>query len=552
MTATAREPTAPHYSAIEADQEARILPGSLLLGGRLEIVGEVARGGMSVVYRAIDHAQGDRHVALKIVTAEAEGSDTAARFLNDLRLAASLEGHPHVVRALGIGCLDGPQGFEGRMYLVTEMLEGVSLDRVMADHRLGLDWRRACTIARDVARALVDLHERGIVHRDIKPGNVLLTQGETEKAMLIDFGLAYATGDGWEEQSPDLTQEGHAPGTVLYMPPEQMAHERPAPSMDAYSFGVMLYELFSGNPPHHKLGVGELLARKCDRSRPPFPIAKLCPELDPRLTVLVDRCLHFDAPARPRARELLATLEAVIEAPPIEAAGRSAAAVGPVTELQPAEVALRPAPLVSDRPTKRGKGWLLGAAGALAAMASIAALWSTGTPAEPVDAATPTTPTAPPAAPSESRAPVAGIDPGIAAEGSRPAPAPVVAQQEPTQVDPPSPGQPPAIDPAAKRAPKAPNAGKAKAKPRIDECPTTVRDAQEAAASRQWGRVIRLTKSSECWTPQASAERTKLRTQALFETLRYNECAAAGKGSTHPDVIRWVRICESKSQEEAQ
>lgn len=547
MTATAREPTAPHYSAIAADQEARILPGSLLLGGRLEIVGELARGGMSVVYRAIDHAHGDRHVALKIVTAEAEGSETSARFLNDLRLAASLEGHPHVVRALGIGCLDGPPGFEGRMYLVTEMLEGVSLDRVMADHRLGLDWRRACTIARDVARALVDLHERGIVHRDIKPGNVLITQGETEKAMLIDFGLAYATGDGWEEQSPDLTQEGQAPGTLLYMPPEQMAHHRPAPSMDAYSFGVMLYELFSGNPPHHKLGVGELLARKCDRSRPPFPIVKLCPELDPRLTALVDRCLHFDAVARPRAPELLATLDTVIEAPQ----GEAAAVVSPAPELQPAEVALRPAPLVGDRPTKRGKGWMLGAAGALAALASIAALWAMRTSTEPVDAATQETPTAP-AALTESGAPVAGIDPGIAAEGPKPAPAPAVAPQEPTQVDPPTPEQPSTIDPAAKRAPKAPPAGKAKAKPQIDECPATVRDAQAAAAGRQWGRVIRLTKSSECWTPQATAERTKLRTQALFETLRYAECAAAGKGSTHPDVIRWVRICESKRQEEAQ
>ncbi|MCA9707946.1 MAG: protein kinase, partial [Myxococcales bacterium] len=137
----------------------------------LEIVGEIGRGGIAVVYRAIDHTSG-KEVALKIGTAAADGRRTPKRFRREHRIGLMLGDHEQIVRPLRVGVLDGPAGFEGRMYLVTELVEGKPLDIVMAVHRHGLDVRRACAIGRDVGQALVAMHARGIVHRDIKPGNV--------------------------------------------------------------------------------------------------------------------------------------------------------------------------------------------------------------------------------------------------------------------------------------------------------------------------------------------------------------------------------------------
>jgi serine/threonine protein kinase len=302
----ASEPTGPHYSTLPVDSEARLPAGVVVGDGRFEIVEQIGRGGMAIVYRARDHHAGDE-IAFKVVTAQADRANTEARYHNEARLGASLARHPHVVRPIAVGRLDGPVGFEGRMYLATELVAGVSLDDLMVQHRTGLERQRACAIALDVARALVGLHERGIVHRDIKPGNVVVT---TEgRARLLDFGLAYATGDGWEQKSPDLTEEGHAPGTPLYMSPEQAAHTRPSPAFDIYSFGVMLYELLSGNPPLDSMPLGALLGLKCDPSWQPFPIAKMCPDVPTHITDLVDRCLAYDPRERPSAQELVAALE---------------------------------------------------------------------------------------------------------------------------------------------------------------------------------------------------------------------------------------------------
>ncbi|MCH9687337.1 MAG: protein kinase [Deltaproteobacteria bacterium] len=305
-----QEPSGPHYSTLPRDTEVRLQPGAIVAAGRLEVIEELGRGGMAIVYRARDRAAGGREVALKVVTAQADHSNTEARYRNEARLGGSLAGHPHLVRALEVGSLDGPLGFEGRMFLVNELVVGVSLDHVMVEHRTGLPLPRACAIACGVARALVGLHERGIIHRDIKPSNVILSgQAGDQGARLIDFGLAYATGDGWEPKSPDLTENGRAPGTPLYMSPQQAAHQRPAPGFDIYSFGVMLYELVSGNPPYEGLPLGVLLARKCDPQSRPFPIDKMCSELPPALTTLVDRCLAHDPTVRPTAEQIVRILE---------------------------------------------------------------------------------------------------------------------------------------------------------------------------------------------------------------------------------------------------
>src|SRR5690606_13723061 len=109
----------------------------------------------AIVYRAIDYRRGGKEVALKVVNADADPKEMAGRFRNEARLAASLAGHPSFIRPLQVGQLDGPEGFEGRTYLVTELLSGISLDTVMSRHLTGLPMQRACTIARGVAGALV-------------------------------------------------------------------------------------------------------------------------------------------------------------------------------------------------------------------------------------------------------------------------------------------------------------------------------------------------------------------------------------------------------------
>lgn len=551
MRATAHQPTAPRYSTFEADRERRLTPGSSLLGGRLELVAEVACGGTSVVYRAIDHADGDRHVALKVVNAGAPPAIAAARFRNEIRLMKSLTGHPHVVPAVATGGLDGPLGFEGRPYLLTHFIDGVSLDRVMGDHRRGLDWRRACTVARDVARALVDLHERGIVHRDIKPGNVLLAQGATERAMLVDFGVAYATGGGWEVRSPDLTREG-APGTLLYMSPQQIAHERPTPSMDVYALGVTLYELLSGNPPHHKLTHGEILARKCDSSRPPFPLAKLRPEIDRHITELVDRCLRYEAVERPTAGELLDVLDGVLGEPRARAADHARPTPRVEPRLRPALVELRPAPaetsettVTTKPPRQRRRRWVAAAAGvALVVVVVVGALDHYVALDEPTmrEQLGPLAAGLTPSDGSEERAAVAAP---VVVDDASPDPAPRLppigpGPMENVDVPVPSPTPAPAAIPA-----------RAKPKRRLEKCPEAVQAARDAADEREWGRVLQLTRNDACWRPHAAEERVRLRVQALFETLRYDECAELGEGATAPDVRRWAHICASKSRGES-
>jgi len=519
MTASAHVPTAPHYATFEVDQETRLVDGSVVAHSEIEIVHELGRGGMAVVYRAIYRRSG-KDVALKVANASSS-TLTTTRFENEARLGEKLREHPNVVVAWRVGQLDEPEEFEGRAYLVMDFVEGTSLANVMADHRIGLPWERACTIALDVAIALEALHEAGVVHRDVKPANVLLAD---DRPKLIDFGLAYSTGDGWTEQSPDLTQEGSAPGTLLYMSPEQVGHAKPAPPMDTYAFGVMLYELFTGNPPYHRLSQAEMVARKCDPSQSPYPLAKICPEVDERLATLVHRCLRHAPGERPTATELREGLQEVLDA-------RAAAALPPIA---PTEVTPPPAPTSRSRVP-------LGALalGVLGVLALVLWLWP-GDPDQPVSAERMDE-----AAPVASHMTTQSAEPPAVGTptGGRPK-QPAVAAPEPADIKAevphvaPTEVEDPSMMPAAKPRPE-------------DPCPDRIQAARQAKSQSRWGTVLRLTKKAQCWKGTAKNERKKLRTQALFETGKYAECAAAGSDLTDPDARRWVHICESKSGREA-
>lgn len=287
--------------------EAR-LPGGVCVGGRFLLKEEIGHGGTSIVYRALDRANKNVEVAVKVVRARVSGVLAEPRLRNEARLGQCLVGFPYIASPIELGRLGGPAGFEMRMFLATQYVRGASLDVVIRRARTGLTVAAATEIAHDVARALVGLHEQGIVHRDIKPGNIMVAKEAVPRARLIDFGLAYSTGGGGVSRSPDLTLDGIAPGTLLYMPLEQALHLEPEPAFDVYALGVVLFEMLVGSAPHHRVSDDELLRRKRHAIKKTCPIAKLCPELPEPLVQLVERCLELDGSRRPTAQELVSSL----------------------------------------------------------------------------------------------------------------------------------------------------------------------------------------------------------------------------------------------------
>jgi tetratricopeptide (TPR) repeat protein len=196
---------------------------------RYEILGEIRRGGMGVVYRAWDPQLG-REVALKVLLEEGGATPEAReRFLREAQLAANLH-HPNIVPVYDTGeCM-------GQLYLAMLLIEGTTLDQAK------LDLRGNLAAVRDAARALDYAHAQGVVHRDVKPSNLMVDrQGHV---YVTDFGLARRT-----DVSAKLTLSGVILGTPTYMPPEQARGQEATPRSDVYSLGATLYELVSGAAP---------------------------------------------------------------------------------------------------------------------------------------------------------------------------------------------------------------------------------------------------------------------------------------------------------------
>ena len=208
----------------------------VVLNGRYELQRRVGRGGMAEVYLARDRLL-DRPVAIKILFPEfATDPSFVARFRREAQSAANLN-HPNIV-----GVYDWGKE-RGTYYIVMEYVDGRSVSDILrADGPL--EAKRAAGIAADVAAALGFAHRKGVVHRDVKPGNVLITSnGEVKVA---DFGIARAMTSSSEE---NLTQTGSVMGTATYFSPEQAQGKPVDPRSDLYSLGVVLYELSSGKPP---------------------------------------------------------------------------------------------------------------------------------------------------------------------------------------------------------------------------------------------------------------------------------------------------------------
>ena len=259
--------------------------GSLVLN-RFLIERRIGSGGFGVVYEAWD-GRLERPVAVKAIEQRGEAG---RRVLREAQAAARLN-HPGIVTLYELGEEDG------NALLVTELVEGSTLSRLA--HAGELSDREIAEIGADLCEALDHAHSRGVVHRDIKPQNVQVVDGEP-RAKLMDFGIARLADEA------SLTAAGDVVGTLAYMSPEQ-AEGRPAgPEADVYSLALTLYECWSGENPHRRSSPAATARAIGARTR---PLHRLRPDLPRELTGEIDACLS----ARPNHRPSLEQLGTAIE-----------------------------------------------------------------------------------------------------------------------------------------------------------------------------------------------------------------------------------------------
>jgi YVTN family beta-propeller protein len=249
--------------------------GSQLAGFRLEAL--LGRGGMGAVYRAEDLRLG-RNVALKLLVPElAENERFRERFLRESQMAASLD-HPNIVPIYAAGETDG------QLYLAMRYVEGYDLRQLLARER-ALEPARALGLLEQVADALDAAHERGLIHRDVKPGNVLIAaRSGREHCYLSDFGLTKQT-----SSISGLTGTGELVGTVNYVSPEQIRGEEVDGRADLYALGCVLYECLAGEPPFAR--ESEVATLWAHVNEPPHALSAARPELGGEIDSVLARAL---------------------------------------------------------------------------------------------------------------------------------------------------------------------------------------------------------------------------------------------------------------------
>ncbi len=274
--------------------------------GEYELIDEIARGGMGVVYRA-RHKGLKRMVALKmILSGSMATSEERERFLREAELAANLD-HPSIVPIYEVG------EHESRPFFSMKLVEGSTLSRQAA--RFREDPRAAARLASTLARALHYAHGRGFLHCDLKPSNVLLDA--QDKPYITDFGLACRTGE-----DSSLSVSGAILGTPSYMAPEQATGSRArlGPATDVYGLGAILYELLTGRPPFRAPTIMETVVQVLERD--PAPPRELRPEIPRELEGICLKCLEKVPKDRyPSAEALAQELDNYLQGDGIAAAG---------------------------------------------------------------------------------------------------------------------------------------------------------------------------------------------------------------------------------------
>lgn len=318
-------------------------PGEVL--GDYEILGAAGTGGMGVVYKARQRSL-DRIVALKVIREEiARTPEYRERFLREAKLAASID-HPHVVSVFDVGDDDDC------LFLAMQWVDGQDLKRLLESNgRLSPD--RAVTIATQLASALDAVHgAAGLVHRDVKPANVLLRHvGNADHAYLTDFGVAKPS-----ETSDHLTRTGWLVGTSGYLSPEQIRGEEPGPRSDLYALGCLFFETLTGRAPF--VADNEMGLRWAHANQPRPLASSVVPDLGGRYDQFFAKALAIDpaqrfGSGREFSEALALAQTAAIGSAPTENLVQSHAptAVGPATPLPPAaNTPMPPAPAYAYTP----------------------------------------------------------------------------------------------------------------------------------------------------------------------------------------------------------
>ncbi|QIB47339.1 serine/threonine-protein kinase [Streptomyces aureoverticillatus] len=296
-----------------------------LLAGRYRVLGQLGRGGMGVVWRAVDEVL-HREVAVKELRTF---TDTGGPELADLRLRMQREARAAArVRHPGVVAVHDVAEVEGRPLIVMELVDGPSLDDVLRE-RGPLDPREAAAVGGKVMEALAAAHRVGVLHRDVKPGNILLETGG--RVVLTDFGIATMEDPG-DGSATHLTRSGELVGSLDYLAPERAQGQEPGPASDVWALGATLYAAVEGASPFRRTSTWSTLTAIVVE---PLPVPLRAGALMPVLRLLMDK----DPQARPDAEgarrllEQVASGEGVSAVPPGAGAGTGAGAgvaTGPV------------------------------------------------------------------------------------------------------------------------------------------------------------------------------------------------------------------------------
>jgi serine/threonine protein kinase len=301
-----------HLNGFLDDNKARFQPGELVLG-RFRIIRPIGKGGMGEVYEAEDLQLGI--VALKTIRhGIASSSDAFERFRQEVQLARRVSG-PEVCRIHELYLLPASGKHKATAFLTMEYLEGITLhEKIQRDGPQ--PWKEAMNITLEICEGLRLIHEKGIIHRDLKSGNIMLCkQGGVARVVLMDFGLArdfdldaFKSGTPSSAKTPGKTLPQMIMGTPEYMAPEQFEAKPVSPATDIYALGIILYELVTGLHPY---AADTPVAAAIRRAKLPQLPSSLRPKVPGQCDRIIERCLEYDPEKRfQSAKEVAKALRA--------------------------------------------------------------------------------------------------------------------------------------------------------------------------------------------------------------------------------------------------
>ena len=523
------------FSEDEADEPS--LDGTVIVD-RYRILSRLGAGGMGTVYLA-EHLAIGRRVAVKVLNGEWSGHNfVARRFKAEARIASTI-GHPNIVEVFDAGELP-----DRRLFLVMEHLDGHDLAQEIADMGT-LSPLRTAEILRQVALALAAAHNVSVIHRDLKPGNVMIAEGAGgEIVKILDFGIACSPRNTARD-GQRLTIAGSVMGTPEYMAPEQSTSAEPTPRFDLYALGVIAFEMLTGDPPLLSEHAYELLVRK--RKEPAPSLATRVHGLHPQFIALVDDCLQIVPSRRPLdAIEFIHRLDAFIDElgdDPRPLAGPDAP-TRPPTPLPPRPRSAAPRSLIARAPTPerlsavpritpRSRHWLPLALSVAALALGTWLLMSIFdlSPPPPIAEVVPPTPTVPAVDPP--RRPLGIVEPLPVTPPPLPTPDPTIST--PTPVPDPKPISTPTIS-----TPPKPKRDHTTA-----ECERHRTRAEDARRTQAWQHLRDLAKKPSCWSDDTQPR--KLLTKALMELKDFSGCLTAARGLKDKEVTQWRNLCQARA-----